>query len=123
MWAARRSAGRARALRGDRRGGVPLRPEFPGARILVIGPSSGREIAQAREARLELTVPRRPIPEGVPVHLKLDTGMGRWGLSELPAPPARRGRPDDPPGERGLRPGVHSAQIERFAEATGRSPT
>ena len=27
-----------------------------------------------------------PCPHGVPVHLKLDTGMGRWGLSELAAP-------------------------------------
>ena len=27
------------------------------------------------------------IPEGVPVHVKLDTGMGRWGVSELAAPP------------------------------------
>ena len=26
------------------------------------------------------------LPEGVPLHLKLDTGMGRWGLGELPAP-------------------------------------
>ena len=52
-----------------------------------MGPS-GAEIAQAREARLELVVADGHVPEGVRVHLKLDTGMGRWGLSELPAPPA-----------------------------------
>jgi alanine racemase len=63
-----------------------LRNEFPGVRILVMGPSSGREIAQAREADLDLTVAEEMIPEGVRVHLKLDTGMGRWGLRELVAP-------------------------------------
>ncbi|MEP6909560.1 MAG: alanine racemase [Actinomycetota bacterium] len=66
---------------------LPLRREFPGARILVMGPTSGREIAVARDADLDLTVSDEAIPEGVRVHLKLDTGMGRWGLSELPAPP------------------------------------
>jgi alanine racemase len=64
--------------------GLKLRPDFPSVRILVMGPS--REIAEAREARLELAVWDEEIPEGVPVHLKLDTGMGRWGLSELPKP-------------------------------------
>jgi alanine racemase len=66
---------------------LPLRREFPGVRILVMGPTSGREIAQAREADLDLAVSDEAIPEGVRVHLKLDTGMGRWGLSELPVLP------------------------------------
>ena len=43
--------------------------------------------AQARDAALELVVSTNEIPAGVRVHLKLDTGMGRWGLSELEAPP------------------------------------
>ncbi len=66
--------------------GLELRAEFPSERILVMGPSAGREIALAREADLELAVWEAPVPEGVPVHLKLDTGMGRWGFSELPEP-------------------------------------
>jgi alanine racemase len=65
--------------------GLELRNEFGLARILVMGPtSSSREVAEARDARLELAVWNEEIPEGVRVHLKLDTGMGRWGLSELP---------------------------------------
>jgi alanine racemase len=68
--------------------GVALRLEYAEARILVMGPTaSSREIAHAREARLELAVSTDEIPDGVLVHLKLDTGMGRYGLSELPAPP------------------------------------
>ena len=64
--------------------GLELRDEFSGVRILVMGPSAGREIALAREGDLELAVWELPVPEGVRVHLKLDTGMGRWGLGELP---------------------------------------
>ena len=69
--------------------GLALRSEFRVERILVLGPaSSTREVAYARDAGLELAIAQEEIPEGVPVHLKLDTGMGRYGLSELPAPPA-----------------------------------
>ena len=67
--------------------GLALRREFPQARILVMGPAGNREIANARDAQLELVVSTDEIPAGVRVHLKLDTGMGRWGLSELPEPP------------------------------------
>src|SRR5258706_9655715 len=67
--------------------GLELRRALPEARILVMGPTE--RVAEAREARLELTVPRDgEIPADVPVHLKLDSGMGRWGLAELPEPPA-----------------------------------
>jgi alanine racemase len=62
---------------------LELRSEFPAARIIVLGPTTHREVALAREARLELVVSSEEVPDGVGVHLKLDTGMGRWGLSEV----------------------------------------
>ena len=64
---------------------LELRSEFPTARILVMGPASNREVAEARDAGLELAISHDEIPERVAVHVKLDTGMGRWGLAELPA--------------------------------------
>jgi alanine racemase len=68
--------------------GLALRREFSTARIIVMGPATNLEVSHARDAYLELVVSSGEIPGGVRVHLKLDTGMGRWGLSELPAPPA-----------------------------------
>jgi alanine racemase len=57
-------------------------------RILVMGPAADGEAGRARSARLELAVGPGPIPEGIAVHLKLDTGMGRFGYSRLPEPTA-----------------------------------
>ena len=62
---------------------LEVRNALPEARIIVFGLTD--EIARAREARLELCVGDH-VPEDVPVHVKLDTGMGRWGVSELRAP-------------------------------------
>ena len=66
---------------------LDLRRELPEARLIVMCPTD--ELAEAREARVELVISGGDeIPDDVPVHLKLNTGMGRWGLAELPQPPA-----------------------------------
>jgi alanine racemase len=65
---------------------LELRHEFPSARIVVLGPTEGRDVAYARDAALELCVATDEIPDGIPVHLKLDTGMGRYGLPQLAEP-------------------------------------
>jgi alanine racemase len=65
---------------------LALRREFPTARIIVMGPALNREVGQARDAHVELVVSSDDVPSGVRVHVKLDTGMGRWGVSELMSP-------------------------------------
>jgi alanine racemase len=101
---------------------LPLRREFPGVRILVMGPASGREISQAREADLDLAVSDELIPEGVRVHLKLETGMGRWGLSELPAAPAEVVGLMTHLATADSDPEFAQAQLERFQDATADFP-
>jgi alanine racemase len=101
---------------------LPLRREFPGVRILVMGPASGREIAQARDADLDLAVADDAIPEGVRVHLKLDTGMGRWGLSELPAPAVEVVGLMTHLATADSDPDFARSQLQRFEEATAGFP-
>jgi alanine racemase len=70
--------------------GEALRRLDPEVRILVMGPLEVGEEDAARRSRLEVTAHRRDIPRGLPVHLKVDTGMGRWGMSPEEALKARR---------------------------------
>ena len=100
--------------------GLELRDEFPGVRIVVMGPSAGREIALARDADLELTVWDLPLPEHVRVHVKLDTGMGRWGLADLPSLPLEVVGVMTHIATADSDPEFARAQLNRFEEATKR---
>lgn len=65
---------------------LALRRDFPTARIIAMGPALNREVGHARDAHVELVVSSGEVPPGIRVHVKLDTGMGRWGISELASP-------------------------------------
>jgi alanine racemase len=58
----------------------------------VLGPLAPGDDEVARAARLEVTASTPDLPEGLPVHVKVDTGMGRFGMSpdELADIPAGR---------------------------------
>jgi alanine racemase len=96
---------------------LELRRELPEARIIVMCPAD--ELAEAREARLELVVSvSGEIPTDIPVHLKLDTGMGRWGLAELPQPPVNIVGLMSHLATADSDPAFAWQQIEHFREAT-----
>jgi alanine racemase len=96
---------------------VELRRKLPEARIIVMCPTD--EVAEARQARLELVISTSgEIPDGIPVHLKLDTGMGRWGLAELPEPPANVVGLMSHLGTADSDPAFAAEQIARFRAAT-----
>jgi alanine racemase len=100
-----------------------LRSEFPTTRIVVMGPTSSEEIAQAREARLELVVSDDgPLPENIGLHLKLDTGMGRYGLAELFDPPRQVVGFMSHLATADSNHAFAEQQIERFREATAPYP-
>jgi alanine racemase len=103
--------------------GLELRRELPTARVVVLGPVlQSRAVAQARDAALELVVSSDEIPEGVRCHLKLDTGMGRFGLSELPAPTREVVGLMSHLATADTDASFAERQIERFREATAGYP-
>jgi alanine racemase len=95
-----------------------VRTALRDARIVVMSPVGEQEVLEARAARLELVAADGRVPEGLPVHLKLDTGMGRWGLSELPAPTRDVVAFMSHLASAESDPGFSAAQIERFRAAT-----
>jgi alanine racemase len=95
-----------------------LRTVLRDERIVVMSPVGERDVREARAARLELVAANGRLPEGVPVHLKLDTGMGRWGLSELPTPTRDVVAVMSHLAVAESDPAFSHCQIERFREAT-----
>jgi len=106
--------------------GAALRRALPEARILVLGPLGPGEDELAREARLEITVWSTDVPAGLPLHVKVDTGMGRWGvgvevLAELD-PGAVVGVMSHLATADAVDEAFARAQIERFRAAAERFP-
>jgi alanine racemase len=60
--------------------------------VLVLGPLARGEDELARACGLEVTASSADLPAGLRVHAKVDTGMGRWGMSpdELSQVPPER---------------------------------
>jgi alanine racemase len=84
-----------------------LRAAVPGARLMVLSPLAPGEEARAGGLDVVASTPDglarlRAAAPGVRVHVKVDTGMGRWGLAPAAALQAGRalaaGEPDPPLG-------------------------
>jgi alanine racemase len=108
------------------REGADLRESVPAARILVMGPLEPGEDALARDARLEVALSTPDVPDGLDVHLKVDTGMGRWGMTPGEAAALPRERVVGVMSHLATADEADEAfarlQIERFREAAGAFP-
>jgi alanine racemase len=106
--------------------GAALRPSLPDPRLLVLGPLARGEEEIARRAGLEVAVASPELPRGLRAHLKVDTGMGRWGIDPAVLARVPAGRvvgimshlaTADEPDEVFVR-----TQVARFAEVAERFP-
>ena len=70
------------------REGIELRKHLAAARIIVLGPAVGPDVRYLSEHSLEQVAATAEayaaIPSDVPVHIKLNTGMNRWGFTDMP---------------------------------------
>jgi len=112
-------AGAAALCVGTMAEGLSLRRVLPEQRIIVLGPTD--QDREAREARLELVVGDGPIPKDVPVHVKVDTGMGRYGFRKLRALPGNVVGLMTHLATADSDPAFADRQLARFREATAGS--
>lgn len=103
--------------------GAELRSALTHARILVLTPGLDADVRLAREARLELCWGGSgPLPTELPVHVELETGMGRWGVSEWPSGSADVVGAMTHFATADTDPGFAARQLDRFLSAIGDRP-
>ncbi|MGH3022149.1 MAG: alanine racemase [Gaiellaceae bacterium] len=105
--------------------GAELRDALPEQRILVMSPLAQGEEVLARDARLEVALSTPDVPAGLDVHLKVDTGMGRWGMTPEEALAAPRDRVVGVMSHLATADGDEAfvgEQVERFAEVVAAFP-
>ena len=128
---ARSGRRRARRARGRRLGlcvatareGEDLREAFPVGAHPRHEPAGPRRGGAARDARLEVALSSPDAPEGLDVHVKVDTGMGRWGMTleealTVPRRPRRRGHEPSRDRRRGRTSRSHASRSTASARSS-----